>query len=95
MMESNVDNCLLLVRDWARGKIDAGKEPPWAWYQYMKLVDAVDSIRRGRASVKRLAAGSRGSVRGSSPEQSGNRDASAEKGTERSRDDEPDPPLPM
>jgi hypothetical protein len=95
-MESNVDNCLLLVRDWARGKIDAGQEPPWAWYQYMKLVDAVDSIRRGRASVTRLGAGSQGSPRGPAQQRSENStDATAETGTEQSPDDEPDPPLPM
>ena len=26
------------MRDWAQGKIDNGTEPPWAWYQYMKLI---------------------------------------------------------
>jgi len=35
------------VRDWAQQKIQAGSEPPWAWYQYMKLTEAVDAILQG------------------------------------------------
>src|SRR5580704_4588576 len=27
------------IRDWAKTKIQGGSEPPWAWYQYMKLVE--------------------------------------------------------
>jgi len=38
---------LAAIRQWAREKIDAGSEPPWAWYQYMKLIDAIDAITQG------------------------------------------------
>ena len=40
------------VREWARGKLAAGQELPWAWYQYMKLVEAVDAILAGRQATK-------------------------------------------
>jgi hypothetical protein len=32
------------VRAWADGKIVTGAEPPWAWYQYMKLRETLDAI---------------------------------------------------
>ncbi len=32
------------VRDWAQSKIDDGQEPPWAWYQYMKLIETTETI---------------------------------------------------
>jgi hypothetical protein len=35
------------VRDWAHKKIAAGQEPPWSWYQYMKLVETADAILQG------------------------------------------------
>ncbi len=35
------------VRQWAKDKIDGGQEPPWSWYQYMKLVETIDSILGG------------------------------------------------
>ena len=35
---------LLEVRQWSQNKIDSGDEPPWAWYQYMKLIETIDSI---------------------------------------------------
>lgn len=38
------------MRRWARTKIDAGSEPPWAWYQYMKLVETCDAILMGMAA---------------------------------------------
>lgn len=38
---------LMRIREWAHDKIDAGSEPPWAWYQYMKLVETVDTILEG------------------------------------------------
>jgi len=36
------------VRDWAQAKLDTGDEPPWAWYQYMKLCEALDAIIDGQ-----------------------------------------------
>jgi hypothetical protein len=35
------------VRDWATEKIARGSEPPWAWYQYMKLRETLDAILSG------------------------------------------------
>jgi hypothetical protein len=39
------------VRSWAQGKLQGGEEPPWAWYQYMKLVETVDAILAGMAAT--------------------------------------------
>ena len=35
------------VRAWAQDKLAAGQEPPWAWYQYMKLRETLDAILDG------------------------------------------------
>lgn len=35
------------VRKWADEKIATGAEPPWAWYQYMKLRETIDAILAG------------------------------------------------
>lgn len=35
------------VRAWAHEKIATGEEPPWAWYQYMKLRETLDAILAG------------------------------------------------
>src|SRR4051812_12199674 len=35
------------VRDLAKQKLQGGSEPPWAWYQYMKLVETCDAILSG------------------------------------------------
>lgn len=35
------------VRQWAKDKIAGGQEPPWSWYQHMKLIDAIDAILSG------------------------------------------------
>ena len=42
------------VRKWAHGKIAANCEPPWAWYQYMKLIEAIDTILAGAAVTASL-----------------------------------------
>ena len=39
------------VRELARAKLQGGQEPPWAWYQYMKLVEACDAILAGMDAV--------------------------------------------
>ncbi len=39
------------VREWADGKLAAGQEPPWAWYQYMKLRETLDAILTGMDST--------------------------------------------
>lgn len=39
------------IKDWAQNKAQSGSEPPWAWYQYMKLIEAVNAILAGIAST--------------------------------------------
>lgn len=39
------------IRDWADAKIATGEEPPWAWYQYMKLCETLDAILAGMAAT--------------------------------------------
>ena len=46
-----MDKQLRDVRDWAKNKIASGAEPPWAWYQYMKLIEAADAILTGMDCV--------------------------------------------
>ncbi|MCY4555626.1 MAG: hypothetical protein OXF79_04460 [Chloroflexi bacterium] len=38
---------LIDVQQWAREKLQGGSEPPWAWYQYMKLNETIDAILAG------------------------------------------------
>lgn len=45
---------LLRVREWAQSKVQGGQEPPWAWYQYMKLVETVDAILSGMTATMPL-----------------------------------------
>lgn len=46
-----MDKQLEEIRNWAKAKIDAGQEPPWAWFQYMKLIETVDAILCSQACV--------------------------------------------
>lgn len=39
------------VRDWADAKLAAGEEPPWAWFQYMKLREVIDDTLAGMDAV--------------------------------------------
>lgn len=39
------------IRAWADAKLTTGEEPPWAWYQYMKLRETLDAILGGMAAV--------------------------------------------
>lgn len=39
------------VREWALQKLATGQEPPWAWYQYMKLRETLDAILAGMDAV--------------------------------------------
>ena len=48
-METKPTAELRRMRQWAQEKIDAGSEPPWAWYQYMKLIEVIDAILGGMA----------------------------------------------
>lgn len=40
------------LRDWADEKINTGAEPPWAWYQYMKLRETLDALLAGMRVVR-------------------------------------------
>ncbi len=42
---------LALVCEWARAKVATGAEPPWAWYQYMKLIETLETIMASTACV--------------------------------------------
>jgi hypothetical protein len=42
---------LTRVREWAAAKLTTGAEPPWSWYQLMKLNEAIDAILAGMAVV--------------------------------------------
>ena len=42
---------LVKIRDWAKAKLAGGSEPPWAWYQYMKLCETLDAILAGMATT--------------------------------------------
>jgi tetrahydrodipicolinate N-succinyltransferase len=46
-----MSNNLQEIRQWAKDKIASGQEPPWAWYQYMKLIETVDAILAGMDCV--------------------------------------------
>jgi hypothetical protein len=35
------------VREWAIEKLTTGAEPPWSWYQHMKLREAIEAILSG------------------------------------------------
>ena len=35
------------VLDWTYDKLATGAEPPWAWYQYMKLRETLEAIISG------------------------------------------------
>lgn len=39
------------LRDWSKAKIDEGSEPPWAWYQHMKLIETIDVLLAGMQTV--------------------------------------------
>lgn len=39
------------TRAWAKNRLAGEAEPPWAWYQLMKLVEAIDAIDAGQSVV--------------------------------------------
>lgn len=43
------------ILSWAKDKIHSGNEPPWAWYQYMKLIETVETIQQSMASTNPIA----------------------------------------
>lgn len=40
---------LKLILEWSKAKLAQGEEPPWAWYQLMKLRETVEAILAGMA----------------------------------------------
>lgn len=40
------------MRNWADEKIATGAEPPWTWFQYMKLREVMDQILAGTDAVR-------------------------------------------
>ena len=50
------------VREWAIEKLTTGAEPPWSWYQHMKLREAIESILAGMDATQPTA-NLQGSVR--------------------------------
>ncbi len=40
------------IRDWVNNKLEAGQEPPWAWFQYMKLRENLDAILESQGATK-------------------------------------------
>ena len=40
------------IKEWAKSKINTGQEPPWAWYQYMKLIETTEAILASMEAVK-------------------------------------------
>ena len=98
-MERRIDKCLELCRHWAEGRVATGNEPPWAWYQYMKLIETVSAIQTSRASASPLAGGTL-AVRAPSAATRTKTDPVADIGAQRRRrrrddDDDGVPPLPM
>jgi hypothetical protein len=49
------------VRKWADDKLATQQEPPWAWYQYMKLRETLDAILAAQTAITRQTADSPGS----------------------------------
>lgn len=48
----SIDADLKNIHLWAKDKIKAGQEPPWAWYQYMKLIETLETIIESRATIQ-------------------------------------------
>lgn len=42
---------LIGILSWAKEKLQDGGEPPWAWYQYMKLTETIEAILKGMDSI--------------------------------------------
>jgi hypothetical protein len=52
------------VRDWANKKLATGDEPPWAWFQYMKLRETLDQILAGQDATTTESSPQAGEHRG-------------------------------
>ena len=93
-MERRIDRCLELCRHWAEGRVATGSEPPWAWYQYMKLIETVEAIQTSRAAVSPAGRTRGARQRPAAPKTEGVADIGLQR-SRRRRDDDEEPPLPM
>jgi hypothetical protein len=93
-MDEGIDKCLATLRNWAEERVGSGSEPPWAWYQYMKLIETVAAIQAGRASVSPSTVGSL-AVEPPTAEPRPKADGVADIGKRRRRRRREDPRLPM
>lgn len=55
MTDEKIIAALREVHRWAKGKTHEGIEPPWAWFQYMKLIEAIESVFNGINSTIPMA----------------------------------------
>jgi hypothetical protein len=98
-MDKRIDKCLALLRSWAEKRVASGNEPPWAWYQYMKLIETLAAIQTGRAAVTPSTEGSLVVHGPAAPRANAapgaNAEGVADLGTRRRRRRREDPPLPM
>lgn len=83
-------------REWAQAKIAGGQEPPWAWYQYMKLRETLDAILDGMSGVG-VAVATEDSPRSETPSDGGLRLVAENNSQDiaRRRQDAQRPRLPM
>jgi hypothetical protein len=51
-MTDSIANDLNRIQNWAQEKIAQGSEPPWAWYQYMKLIETINALRAGQKATQ-------------------------------------------
>lgn len=42
---------MVTLLDWAKAKLAKGEEPPWSWYQLMKLRETLEAILAGMAAT--------------------------------------------
>ena len=97
-MERRIDRCLELCRHWAEGRVATGNEPPWAWYQYMKLIETVSAIQTSRAAASPAGGGTlaiRERLAPSHPKTDPVADIGAQRRRRNRDDDDGEPPLPM
>lgn len=51
MDNNTAKDSLVIALNWAQEKLQGGSEPPWAWYQYMKLTETIEAILKGMDSI--------------------------------------------
>ncbi len=44
----NIDKDLKKILSWTKEKLQGEDHPPWAWYNYMKLQEALNAVIKGR-----------------------------------------------